>query len=50
MRVVLISLTAKGRALKADAAPIPFRLAEDLHMAPEQALALKQGLEALLAG
>ncbi|MBP7705216.1 MAG: MarR family transcriptional regulator [Caulobacter sp.] len=49
-RVVLISLTAKGRALKADAAPIPFRLAADLHMEPEQALALKQGLEALFQG
>lgn len=46
-RVVLITLTAKGRALKADAEPIPFRLGEQLHMEPAQALALKQGLEAL---
>lgn len=48
-RVVLISLTAKGRALKTDAEPIPFRLGEQLHMEPAQALALKQGLEALFS-
>ncbi|ATQ43968.1 MarR family winged helix-turn-helix transcriptional regulator [Caulobacter mirabilis] len=49
-RVVVISLTAAGRALKAQAEPIPFRLAEDLHLEPASALALKAGLEALLAG
>ena len=46
-RVVLIALTEAGRALKARAEPIPFRLAEDLHLEPHQALALKEGLEAL---
>lgn len=46
-RVVLISLTAAGRALQAQAEPIPLKLADDLHMEPAQALALKQGLEAL---
>jgi DNA-binding MarR family transcriptional regulator len=49
-RVVLISLTEKGRALKKAAEPIPFRLGAALHMEPEQALALKRGLEALLGG
>lgn len=49
-RVVVITLTASGRALKKQAEPIPFRLAEDMNMTPEQALALKEGLEALIAG
>ncbi len=47
-RVVLIALTEKGRALKARAEPIPLRLAEDLHLEPAQALALKEGLAALM--
>lgn len=47
-RVVVITLTAKGRALKADAEPIPYKLGAALDMEPAQALALKQGLEALV--
>ena len=46
-RVVLIALTDKGRALKVQAEPIPYRLAEAMHLEPAQALALKDGLEAL---
>jgi DNA-binding MarR family transcriptional regulator len=46
-RVVLIALTEAGRALKAQAEPIPFKLAEAMHLEPAQALALKEGLEAL---
>ena len=48
-RVVLIALTEEGRALKAKAEPIPFRLAEAMHLEPAQALALKEGLEALFS-
>lgn len=48
-RVVLIGLTEAGRALKAQAEPIPFKLAEAMHLEPAQALALKDGLEALFA-
>jgi DNA-binding MarR family transcriptional regulator len=48
-RVVLITLTEKGRALKARAEPIPFKLAEAMHLEPAQALALKEGLEALFS-
>lgn len=48
-RVVLIALTEAGRALKARAEPIPHRLAEAMHLEPAQALALKEGLEALFA-
>lgn len=46
-RVVLIALTDKGMALKVQAEPIPYRLAEAMHLEPAQALALKDGLEAL---
>lgn len=46
-RVVLITLTEKGRALKAVAEPIPVKLADAMHLEPAQALALKAGLEAL---
>lgn len=48
-RVVLIALTEEGRALKAKAEPIPFKLAEAMHLEPAQAVALKQGLEALFS-
>lgn len=48
-RVVLIALTEEGRALKAKAEPIPFQLAEAMHLEPAQALALKEGLEALFS-
>jgi len=48
-RVVLITLTEKGRALKARAEPIPLKLAEAMHLEPAQALALKEGLEALFS-
>jgi hypothetical protein len=43
------ALTDKGRALKAQAEPIPHRLADAMHLEPAQAVALKEGLEALLA-
>ncbi len=49
-RVVLIGLTPAGRALKTQAEPIPFKLAEAMHLEPAQALALKEGLEALFVG
>jgi DNA-binding MarR family transcriptional regulator len=49
-RVVLVSLTEKGRGLKAQAEPIPFKLAEAMHLEAAQALALKEGLEALFKG
>ncbi|MFY8139454.1 MAG: MarR family winged helix-turn-helix transcriptional regulator [Caulobacter sp.] len=48
-RVVLIALTDKGRALKTQAEPIPLKLAEAMHLEPAQAMALKEGLEALFA-
>ncbi len=48
-RVVLITLTEAGRALKARAEPIPLKLAEAMHLEPAQALALKEGLEALFS-
>ena len=49
-RVVLIALTGAGRGLKANAEPIPLKLAEAMHLEPAQALALKDGLEALFVG
>jgi DNA-binding MarR family transcriptional regulator len=49
-RVVLIALTDKGSALKTQAEPIPLKLAEAMHLTPAQAMALKEGLEALFMG